>query len=310
MNTVKFTAIGDFHYYPGHYCNSISRLEQIKERAILNQADFAVHLGDLCHGPSKEPDFVWSYADWPMPTYHVLGNHEFDHDDLPEALAGYGLTNSYYVFEQQGFRFIVLDTNHIVEDGKITHYANGNVYTHYDRPGTIEWLSAPQIEWMEQRIMESNHPCVLLSHDSLERKGGIRDSSAAQAVIDRVNRREKRVFFCINGHWHQDYLRVMNGVCYFSLNSATFDWLQGRAHDRYPAHITDEFQNTKRTLFWEKPVHAIITLSEDGKIEIDGMNGSYFMNVDREALGFEEKDAEGRLLTPNVLSACVHIPLP
>jgi len=50
------------------------------------------------------------------------------------------------------------------------------------------------------------------------------------------------------------------------------------------------------------PVHAIITLSEDGQIKIDGMQSSLFMGVTREMTGNAKFDAHSRPTTANVQS--------
>ena len=110
----------------------------------------------------------------------------------------------------------------------------------------------------------------------------------------------------INGHYHTDYLRLLNNVLYLDLNSCSYDWIE-QEHHFYPEEMEQKYKNIKHTLNVNEAIHAVITLSDDGEIKIDGMNGTYFMGIDREKAGVTPYDECGRRITPNVSSA--HIKL-
>ena len=87
MNKIKFLVFADLHHYPGiFYTNAEEKLEKIKKRAIENDVDMVIHLGDFCHGPHLEGEFVKKYHDFPMPAYHTIGNHENDNSGYEEIL--------------------------------------------------------------------------------------------------------------------------------------------------------------------------------------------------------------------------------
>ena len=70
-----------------------------------------------------------------------------------------------------------------------------------------------------------------------------------------------------------------------------------------PAEILEQHPNARHTLIHNDPVHAIVTLREDGTVHIRGMKSSYFCGVTMESLGLPLGDPDGRLITPDVLTA-------
>lgn len=52
-----------------------------------------------------------------------------------------------------------------------------------------------------------------------------------------------------------------------------------------------------------EPLSAIVRMSLDGHVDIEGMKGGYFCGADPEALGFRTLDKQGRKADPNLLSA-------
>lgn len=305
MKEVKFSVFTDIHHHPGvFYTYAQERLEAIRRRAVENRVDFVIHCGDMSHRPSRVPEIIEQYAAFPMPTYHVLGNHEFDHETYEHVLEAYGLENGYYFFDCNGFRMIVLDMNNLMTDRKIVHYSGGN-YPHPPEGTVRAAMGQQQLDWLEQTIMSAPGPCVLFSHHSLERiQGGlcIEELQQIWAMLRRVNSDKQRVMMAINGHYHRDYLRIFEGVAYFDLNSASMDWCD-ESHDRFPEELTSAYMRMNHQLLWIDPIHAVVTLREDGTIRIEGMKSRFFMDIDRQVLGYDLQDEDGRLCTPDVLSA-------
>jgi len=312
MAEVTFSVFSDIHHYPGVFMsNAPQRLRKIHERAVSNHVDFVIQLGDMCHDPKNCKDFIAQYKNWEMPTYFALGNHDQDDGSLEDALEAYGMESGYYFFDRGGFRFIVLDPNYLFDGEKYIHYSHRNYFGHMIpdpfRPEVPDIyncnLPPEELEWLEQTVMASEYPCVLLSHESLEREyDGIRNMEQFRQLLRRVNKDKKRVFLCINGDNHIDFIRLYEGVYYFSLNSAAIDWIGGRGHDRFPREQTDAYTDLKYTILYEEPIHAIVTL-RDQEIFIEGMTSPYYMGVDRETIGADRFDKGRRLRTPNVLNA-------
>lgn len=301
--TVKFSLFSDLHHCPdSFYSEGPRRLKTIQERAVREKCSFIIHCGDLCHNPKKEREFVESYQNFAIPSYHACGNHDFDGCSFEETLAAYGLDKGYYYFDRDGFRFVVLDGNYFrADDGTFTHYSNGNYFQY--KGSAISILPPEQLAWFAETLSTSPFPCATFIHQSFEReRGGIANWREIREIIDGVNRKTPgRVRLCCNGHHHRDFIRVLNDVVYFDVNSTTHEWLNVR-HDLFPEELSKKYANMGRTVIFNDPVHAIVTMSADGTIAIDGMESSMFMGVTTEKAGAAFADGSGRPVFPSVQS--------
>ena len=300
---VKFTAFADIHHNPGQFMtNAPERLAKIQARALREKVDCVVELGDFCHGPAHNPDFVRQFASFRIPSYHVLGNHDCDQNAYAATLAAYRMPRSHYAFDVKGFRFVVLDTNYLSETEG--HFENGN---QYKRPGGERgYVSAEQIPWFRKTLLNSPFPCIVLSHQSLERESvGVGNLPALRSIINEANRvSPHRVPLCINGHFHRNFLRILDGVAYLDLNSASYDWVGGKQLTCYPPELRAKYSLLCHQIIWNDPVHAVITLGRDGWLKIDGMKSSFYRGVTPEkASGSPIYDRTGRPCECEVLSA-------
>lgn len=306
MNTVKFSVFTDLHYLPGiFYTDADKRLEEIADRAIKNNVDFMIHLGDISHCPSKDKVIVDQFDAIPLETYHCIGNHECQDDTYEAVLDVFGLEKGYYYFDKNGFRFIVLDLNYMREDGKAVHYNLGNYFRR--KPGTqLVTFEEEQLKWFEETVMTSPYPCVLFSHHSLEHINNgmsITELKSVWELLEKLNSDKKRVIMAVNGHHHKDNLRIFKDIVFFDLNSASYDWIDDAHSGKYPKEIYEEFVLAGNTLVYKDPIHAIITLSDDGHIKIEGYESEFIYGVDRASVGVPLCEADGRLSTAEVLSA-------
>ena len=61
-NRVKFSVFADIHHYPGVFMSQTpEHLTQIQDRAVREQCDFIIHVGDFTHNPTAEPEFIRQY---------------------------------------------------------------------------------------------------------------------------------------------------------------------------------------------------------------------------------------------------------
>jgi len=298
---MKFSIFADFHYMPGVYLKgTLEDMQFILERAQKEQVDFIIHAGDFCEGPSTVTEVVGLYHDCKIPTYHCLGNHETDLTSYEETLRLYHMEDGHYYFDNNGYRFIICDTNYLKMGEEYVHFDLGNYYKY---PELRDWMPPEQLKWLEETIASSEYPCILINHSSFERKtGGVRNQDQIQAIINAANKRKPHsVLMCINGHHHRDNIRILDGVCYFDLNSTSFDWLHNK-HDLFPAEWYQQAELVGNTVMYKDPVHAIITL-EGTTITIEGMESEMVMGVRREDTDNEICDPDGRPVVPKVQSA-------
>lgn len=300
---MKFSIFSDFHYAPGSFDydgeEKLEKLRMIQRRAEKENASFIIHAGDLCHAPSKVPELIELYNNFHIPSYHCLGNHDTDGTDLEEVLRLYKMEDVQYFFDCEGYRFIVFDPNYSNINGEFVHFNLGN---YYKTPNERDWISPENIEWMRKVIEDSPYPCILIGHSSFERPDGVKNRKDVLEMIKSVNEKRKHsVLMVINGHFHRDYLRILDGVCHFELNSTSYEWV-GVPHNHYPEELCKKASALSRIVMYNDPVHAVITL-EGTTVTIDGMESSFFMGIGREHTDVPYLDAAGRECTPHVSSA-------
>lgn len=298
---MKFSVFADLHHYPGTFmCATREDLVFIQQRAVQAGCDFIIHAGDFCHGPSEVSDYVELYNNSPIPAYHVLGNHDSDRTSYEETLKHYRMPNGHYYFDHGGYRFIICDPNYYLLNGEYIHYSLGNYYEHgYLR----DYMPPEQLQWLKNTIESSSFPCVLISHESFEREAdGVKNQQEVRKIIRDANqKRVHSVILCINGHYHRDNIRILDNVCYFDLNSTSFDWVEN-PHDHFPEELCQQYDCLRNTVIYNDPIHAIITL-EGTSITIEGMESSMFMGINREETDNPVYDPAGRPVVPSVQSA-------
>ncbi len=301
---LKFSVFADIHHVPRcFYTRTPEHLVQIQERAIKEHCDLIIHAGDFCHNPPKVKDFVDLYNNFSIPSYHCLGNHDQDGCRWEETLECYKMPNGHYFFDKKGFRFIVFDPCYLCLDGKYVHYTQGNYFKY---PQTLNNVPPDQVAWMKETMISSPFPCILISHQSLERESaGVTNRYEIRKIINEINKRfPGRVRLCINGHNHRDFISIQDHVIYFDLNSASFDYLGNHAcKGLFPEELCKQYDSLDNTVVYNDPVHAVVTMKQDGYIKIDGMESTMFMGVDRAKAKVRLCDYAGRPVYPRVSSA-------
>ncbi len=296
---VKFSVFSDLHYRDGNYNKTIERLQQILSRAKENDVDFIMHCGDFCHNVRTAKPVLNPYNSFGIPTYHTMGNHDFESTKtLEEVVSAYKMERNYYSFDVKGFRFISLDTNYFTSsDGKFVHYASSSAYEKCHQKEAI--ITPEQIKFLKDRISTASGPCVIFSHHGFYLKHGITN---AVEVKKTLFENQCTPIMWINGHYHRNSLKLINQVAFFNLNSTTSVWL-GKTHNAYPPEIMNSSPLANHELLYEKPVHAIVSIKKDGTFTIDGMEGSMYLGVTLESTGNKNDDFEGLPCDASVLSS-------
>ena len=297
---MKFSVFSDLHHYPGVFMGgTYEDLACIEERALAENCSFVIHAGDFSHGPSHIPEYLNRYNSFRIPVYHCLGNHDTDSTTYEETLKLYHMPDGHYYFDNGGYRFIVCDPNYYCLDGIYTHYDMGNYYKH---GSARDFMPPEQLAWLRDTIETAEGPCILISHESFERPDGVQNREEVLRIIREANgKKPNSVILCINGHHHRDFIRILDNVWYFDLNSASFDWVS-KKHDCYPKDLCEEYKLLSNTVVYNDPIHAVITL-EGTAITIEGMESSMFMGINREHTDNPIYDGAGRPVVPMVQSA-------
>lgn len=300
---MKFSVFSDFHYNPIDFDYDpqakLEKLRQIQRRAEQEKVDFIIHAGDFCHDAPDRPELMQLYNGFHIPSYHCLGNHDTDRAPLAEVLKCYNMESNQYFFDCEGYRIVVFDPNYSRIDGKYIHFDMGN---YFETPEERDWIPPENIAWIRSVIEDAPHPCILIGHSSFERPDGVKNRDEVLQMLREVNARKKHsVLMVINGHFHRDNIRILDGICHFDLNSTSFDWVE-IPHDFFTEEQCKKARNLNHTLLYNDPIHAVITL-EGTTITIDGMESSFYMGVDRSKTKDPYLDHAARVCVPKVQSA-------
>lgn len=211
----------------------------------------------------------------------------------------------YCYFQKKGYRFILLDTNYSYHEAagqwEHNHTASwgapaGNLY--HDSLGPV------QLRWLENVLADAagqGISCILVSHAGfMDHWRHSPDTNAVQKLIGQINQKVPgTVILCINGHYHTNHLEVQDNVLYFDVNAA----INGSWVPKKEQHYTDEhtFQlisydgegnrqeiktvpltalwQSVNTHYFEDPLSAVVTVTDDGKITVTGSKTQWCYGV-------------------------------
>lgn len=124
--SAPFIVFGDNRPYLSTFAQPKIFKDILKDAATLSPA-FAVNTGDCIYGASsvgrlKEQydDYKAAISSFPGKVYLAVGNHEIGGKKSHEDFFAKELGSLYYSFDYEGAHFIVLDTEVVGEEGRIT----------------------------------------------------------------------------------------------------------------------------------------------------------------------------------------------
>ena len=297
---MKFLLFADLHVHKTWPISTNKELHIMQKRAEEEGCDFIIHAGDFCFDAATNKDIIEEYNNFHIPSYHVLGNHDADHTPLAEVLEMFRMPHNYYYFDCKGYRIIALDPNYYYSNGEYVHFDQRNYYTHGPER---DWVPPEQLQWLEETIRTAPGPCLILSHESFEREAdGVQNQLEVRRIINEANRRKPgSVLMCMNGHYHRDFVRILDNVCYMDVNSGTGEYVDVR-HECYGKELHDAIPGLKCLVCYDPlPVYCIVTV-EDTTITVDGMEGGLLQGVTREMTGNKRFDPAGRETTGGIQS--------
>lgn len=218
---------------------------------------------------------------------------------------------AYYSFDKGIFRFVCLDANYSLnpKTGEYEHNLpaswgapNGNIY-----PCS---LGETQFSWLEQTLYasakEGKH-CIIVSHPSFS--GLWQECNDAQRVRDIFRKANeitpKTVVLALNGHLHSNHHAVIEDVVYLDINTVRGGWWSSRPfypyvekdikNPKYTFEFTEYDQSGnpsqtfhrplssltmgEQTLFFKDPLSAIISVNEDGTVNLKGMQTEWMYGI-------------------------------
>ena len=185
--SLKIGIIADCQYcdcdynqdWNNNYRKGPERLQAAVDHFNANNVEMVFHLGDFIDRNFESYQTVKPIiSKLEMPTYFVLGNHEFSvADSLKEkVLPLLNLKKAYYTVKKEGWQFIVLDGTDISpyrsSDPQEIEYANQQMakYEKMGRSQAKPWNGAigkNQMLWLENQLTEAdkaNEKVIILAH--------------------------------------------------------------------------------------------------------------------------------------------------
>ena len=261
--TVRLAIIADLHHDVMH--DAPARLEAFLAQAKEWKADAVMEMGDFCVPKPANRPLADRFESFPGPRFHILGNHDMDEGHKrEEVVAFHKMPGRYYAFDLKGIHGIVLDGNDRPADHK---------------SGYPSFIAQDQIDWLRADLERATTPVFVFSHQSLERPNCIRSQAEVRAVIEAAKRPDgtRKVAACLNGHFHLDHARDINGIPYIHVNSASYYWVGSEfARDRYGSEIDNSHPNIRSTAPYREPLFTLLEIDlTKKKFSLTGRDSSW-----------------------------------
>lgn len=215
---LSFGVVADLQYSNEEPCkdryfqNSKQKLDQIIRIFNTQNLDFVINLGDTINKYWNSFDEILPLFDELNPTlYHVLGNHDYEVDDLMKTEVPNRMgTSRYYDFSFGKWRFIVLDGN------EISTYANGSGSENFvkaeellseEKVNANFWnggMGDAQLTWLTDKLAnadQSHEKVILFCHFPVypvDRHNLLNDS---EVVTKISNYHCVKAWFCGHNHY-------------------------------------------------------------------------------------------------------------
>jgi 3',5'-cyclic-AMP phosphodiesterase len=223
------------------------------------RVDFVVELGDFCIPKDSNRGFLAAWSAFAGPRHHVLGNHDMDGGFSREQSAAFlGMPAPHHTFDGGTFLGVALDGNDA--GGKGSGYAR--------------YIAADQCAWLETTLAGAGRPVIVFVHQPLDDAQGVENGAEVRAILEKAERaRPGRVLAAFAGHLHLDYLRVIGGLPYVQINSASYYWLgeAGQSLDYFPAETHERYKSLRYVAVYRDPLWALVEVDlAAGEIRITG----------------------------------------
>ena len=286
---MKFCVFTDLHY--DVIPDGNRRIHDLLTTCRNQQVDFILELGDLCHPTEENRAVLTAFQQAGIPCYFSLGNHNIDFCPPETALSFLGLTQGHYAVVKDNVKFIFLNA----------------AYTETAAP----YIPPEQLAWLTQELADNQYFYVICTHQSLHndfvtaggKPRGIINRAEVRAILERRNAEQKRVLLCLNGHDHGSDLKIIGGIPYYTLNSASYFWQSVHPMYPYSQEIHRQYPYLKNMVLYREPLHSIVTIDAAGSVEIKGIQGHY-LTVTPEDIGMPPT-WDGVSVLPQTLSLTI-----
>ncbi len=220
-----------------------------------------IQLGDFAIPKKENQPFIDLFNQGPIPSLHVMGNHDLDEGYTKEqVIQTFGMPAAYYAQVIQGIRILVLNGN---DPGSPKSTA-----------GNASYIGKAQQDWLNQELTNSKEPVLIFSHQPIAGIYTIDNAAEIQALLSA---HASKIILAINGHAHVDQFLKVGGVSYLHLNSASYYWVgEKHSHLSMDAATHVAYPSLSRTCPYAEVLFGILNLDrKEGKLALTGRKSSW-----------------------------------
>ncbi len=303
----------DFVIHAGDFCNDYATCPQITKAYLQNKHNLPVY------GVYGNHELEWVTHDRkgldksnPMERVSPYLTNRDVVWGTPDGAIGDG-SIGYYYFDTQGFRVVCVDTNYSYNEER-DEWQHNMDYFHPPENIHGDSLGTAQLAWLEEVLTEAAYkaiPCIVVGHAGFcEHWNKSWDHKAVRDIYARVNAiRKGTVRLSINGHYHTQRMAVCDNVMFWDANAVihanmyissdgdhytdehTFEYVEydeeGNAVKSYQAPYSKPYRGSFGYHFTE-PLSAVITLTDDGRIVVEGKKTDFAYGIRPAAQYWEE----------------------
>jgi len=221
---VRIGMIADLHQDIMH--DGEKRMEAFVADMASNTPNALLQLGDFAYPNAKNRAVIERFNNAHPKSLHVIGNHDTDSGHTKEqCLDIWGMPSRYYTANIDGLHIVVLDGN---DTGSPDH-----------KGGYPAYVGPEQVDWLKEQLKTLEGPIMVVSHQPLAGYAAVDNAREIQAILEAS---ADKVVLAINGHSHIDALLQINGIAYWHINSASYQWVGGdHRHESYASAIHEAF---------------------------------------------------------------------
>jgi len=213
-----------------YYRKSPERLKEAVTELNTHDLAYTIHLGDFIDQKFKSFDSILpTWNSLKSTSYHVLGNHDFEVADSLKSkiFEKLNLKKRYYSFEQDNWKFIVLDGNDLSVYGALDSLKIKETAILFDKikKDSLSYakpynggIGKTQFKWIEQEIINAkdknvalycHFPLLPIANDNLW------NTVELQQLLEKYN--NVKVF--LNGHNHDGDYVYKNKIHYLTFKA-------------------------------------------------------------------------------------------
>lgn len=259
---VRFGVITDVHQ--DIIPDGPARIGAFVRAMTAARADWVIQLGDFCVPRDVNREFLAAWNAFEGPRHNVLGNHDMDDGFTREQAAAFlGMPARHYVFDAGAFLGVVLDGND--PGGKAGGYAR--------------YVAGEQLAWLDRTLASAAKPVIVFTHQPLDDDFGVENGAEVRTILERAEAKHPgRVLATFSGHLHVDYLRVLGGLPYVQVNSASYYWLgeAGASLEGFSADAHARRPSLRYVAAYRDPLWALVEVDlAAGEIRVQGRETSW-----------------------------------